>query len=141
MDVLEHVDDDVELLKAYAQKVPVGTRFLVSVPAFQFLWSGHDDFLEHKRRYTLNHLEDVVRRAGLVVRHGAYYFGAVFPIAATVRLAGKWLRLGASPARSQLTRHHPLVNCSLAALCAAELPCLRFNRLAGLTIFCLAETA
>ena len=140
MDVLEHVDDDVELLKEYAKKVPRGSRFLISVPAFQFLWSGHDDFLDHKRRYTLHQLKDVVASAGLRVKSGSYYFGMVFPIATTLRLANKWCRNGGGPARSQLTRHHPLVNITLATLCQSELPFMRLNRFAGLTVFCLAES-
>ncbi|WP_223511395.1 class I SAM-dependent methyltransferase [Pseudomonas sp. GL-B-19] len=137
MDVLEHVDDDVGLLKAYVDKVPSGSRFLMTVPAFRFLWSGHDEFLEHKRRYTLAQLETVARDAGLTVQQGAYYFGLVFPIAATLRL----LPQGAqpSPPRSQLKRHHPLVNTLLKSLCRIELPFMNANRLAGLTVFVLAQ--
>lgn len=137
MDVLEHVDDDVGLLKAYLDKVPPGSRFLMTVPAFRFLWSGHDEFLEHKRRYTLPQLETVVRDAGLTVMQGAYYFGLVFPIAATLRL----LPIGAQPSapRSQLKRHHPLVNTLLKTLCTIERPFMGVNRLAGLTVFCLAR--
>jgi 2-polyprenyl-3-methyl-5-hydroxy-6-metoxy-1,4-benzoquinol methylase len=137
MDVLEHVDDDVGLLKAYVDKVPSGSRFLMTVPAFQFLWSGHDDFLEHKRRYTLAQFEAVARAAGLTVKRGAYYFAAVFPIAAVLR----WLPKGAqpSPPRSQLKSHHPLTNALLKALCRIELPLMGANRLAGLTVFVLAQ--
>ncbi|MGW8465251.1 class I SAM-dependent methyltransferase [Pseudomonas sp. CLCA07] len=137
MDVLEHVDDDVGLLKAYVDKVPSGSRFLMTVPAFQFLWSGHDDFLEHKRRYTLAQLETVARAAGLTVQQGAYYFGLVFPIAATLRLLPKGAQ--PSPPRSQLKRHHPLVNTLLKSLCSIELPFMNANRLAGLTVFVLAQ--
>ena len=122
MDVLEHVDDDVGLLQHYMEKVPSGTRFLISVPAFQFLWSGHDVFLEHKRRYRLKQMEDVVKRAGLTVKHSAYYFGAVFPIATTIRLVSNWVHKEQQKARSQLSMHHPLVNGTLAAMSAAELP-------------------
>jgi SAM-dependent methyltransferase len=138
MDVLEHVDNDVVLLREYVDKVPSGSRFLITVQAFQFLWSGHDDFLEHKRRYTLRQLEDAVRSAGLDVKQGAYYFGMVFPIAASIRLAQKAI-IGGGTARSQLTKHHPITNSALKALCCAELPFLKFNRVAGLTVFCLAE--
>jgi 2-polyprenyl-3-methyl-5-hydroxy-6-metoxy-1,4-benzoquinol methylase len=137
MDVLEHVDDDVGLLKAYVEKVPSGSRFLITVPAFQFLWSGHDDFLEHKRRYTLAQLEAVVRNTGLTVKQGAYYFGLVFPIAATLRLLPKGAQ--PSPPRSQLKQHHPLVNTILKTLCSVELPFMGANRLAGLTVFVLAQ--
>ncbi len=139
MDVLEHVDDDVGLLKDYANKAPRGARFLISVPAFQFLWSGHDVFLEHKRRYRLNQMEDVVRRAGLTVQHGSYYFGAVFPIAATIRLLSNLIWSGQLKSQSQLSRHHVIVNETLAAMSAAELPLLIHNRLAGLTVFCVAQ--
>ena len=61
MDVLEHVDNDAGLVRHYATKVPSGAHFLVTVPAFRFLWSGHDVFLEHKRRYTLAEIEQTMR--------------------------------------------------------------------------------
>lgn len=138
MDVLEHVDDDIELLRSYVAKVPRGSKFLITVPAFQFLWSGHDDFLEHKRRYTLNQLEKTAQMSGLTVRRGAYYFGVVFPIAATMRI---WQKIfGDSKSnRSQLDRHSPIINTLLKLLCGIELPMMKINRLAGLTAFCLAE--
>ncbi len=47
MDVLEHVPDDVALLKDYADTMDIGGEVLITVPAFQFMWSGHDVFLEH----------------------------------------------------------------------------------------------
>jgi 2-polyprenyl-3-methyl-5-hydroxy-6-metoxy-1,4-benzoquinol methylase len=137
MDVLEHVDDDLGLLKMYVDKVPSGSRFLMTVPAFQFLWSGHDDFLEHKRRYTLAQFETLARAAGLSVQRGAYYFGAVFPIAAALRLLPQGAQT--QPPRSQLKRHHPLVNTLLKTLCSLELPLMGMNRLAGLSVFVLAQ--
>ncbi|WP_456023263.1 class I SAM-dependent methyltransferase [Pseudomonas protegens] len=137
MDVLEHVDDDLGLLKMYVDKVPSGSRFLMTVPAFQFLWSGHDDFLEHKRRYTLAQFETLARDAGLTVQRGTYYFGAVFPIAAALRLLPQSTQT--QPARSQLKRHHPLVNGVLKTLCSLELPLMGINRLAGLSVFVLAQ--
>lgn len=139
MDVLEHVDDDIGLLSHYAEKVPSGARFLISVPAFQFLWSGHDIFLEHKRRYKLNQLEHVAKRAGLTVTKTSYYFGAVFPIAATMRLFSNLVRNDRNKARSQLSQHNPIVNEALAAMSLAELPFFSHNRLAGLTAFCVAQ--
>ncbi|WP_312073893.1 methyltransferase domain-containing protein [Atlantibacter sp.] len=139
MDVLEHVDDDVGLLKEYIAKVPSGAKFLISVPAFKFLWSGHDIFLEHKRRYRLSQLEDVVRQSGLIIKHGSYFFGAIFPIASTIRLVSNLLQRDRSKAHSQLSNHHPLINKTLSAMCAAEMPIFPHNRMVGLTIFCIAE--
>jgi len=139
MDVLEHVDDDVGLLAHYVEKAPVGARFVMSVPAFEFLWSGHDVFLEHKRRYQINQLEAVAKNAGLTVSKSGYYFGAVFPIAAVMRLLKRQSAGDQTPAQSDLSSHHPLVNAVLSAVCALEVPLMKFNRLAGLTVFCVAE--
>jgi SAM-dependent methyltransferase len=135
MDVLEHVDDDRGLIRHYAAKVPAGAHFLVTVPAFRFLWSGHDVFLEHKRRYRLDEIEAAMRDAGLQVVRGAYYFGLVFPLAAAVRLATR----GGNEPRSSLKKDDPLTNGLLSGICAAELPLFPVNRLAGLSAFVLAR--
>jgi 2-polyprenyl-3-methyl-5-hydroxy-6-metoxy-1,4-benzoquinol methylase len=135
MDVLEHVDDDRSLVRHYAAKVPSGAHFLVTVPAFGFLWSGHDVFLEHKRRYVLSEIEAAMRDAGLGIVKGAYYFGLVFPLAAAVRLATR----GEAQPKSSLKKHGALTNSVLAAVCAAELPLFPVNRLAGLSAFVLAR--
>ncbi|MBX8622661.1 class I SAM-dependent methyltransferase [Pseudomonas glycinae] len=137
MDVLEHVEDDLGLLKSYVDKVPSGSRFLMTVPAFQFMWSGHDDFLEHKRRYTLGQFEALAGDAGLTVERGAYYFAAVFPLALASRLLPGGAREAAP--RSQLKKHHPLVNTLLKTLCSLELPLMGINRVGGLSVFVLAR--
>ncbi|HEY6718649.1 MAG TPA: methyltransferase domain-containing protein [Reyranella sp.] len=137
MDVLEHVDDDRGLVRHYAAKVPSGAHFLVTVPAFQFLWSGHDVFLEHKRRYRLAEIETTMHDAGLQIVRGAYYFGFVFPLAAAVRL----VEHNTIEPRSSLKKHGALTNGILDAVCAAELPLFSFNRLAGLSAFVLAKKA
>lgn len=140
MDVLEHVDDDLGLLLEHLEAAKAGAHVLVSVPAFQFLWSGHDVFLEHRRRYRLGQLTRVVESAGLTVERASYFFGAVFPIAALLRLAPKVAGATGEPA-SQMRQHGAAVNWILGLLCNAELPLVRHNRLAGLTVFCLARKA
>jgi SAM-dependent methyltransferase len=135
MDVLEHVDDDRGLVRHYAAKVPRGAHFLVTVPAFAFLWSGHDVFLEHKRRYRLPEIEAVMQGASLEIVRGAYFFALVFPLAAAVRLADR----NTTEPRSTLRKHGTLANGILSAVCAAELPLFPINRLAGLSAFVLAR--
>jgi 2-polyprenyl-3-methyl-5-hydroxy-6-metoxy-1,4-benzoquinol methylase len=131
MDVLEHVDDDAALLRAAADHLAPGGRVLITVPAFGWLWSGHDEFLEHRRRYTLSQVEALLERCGLVVERGHYVFGLVFPAAVLQRLAD---RLRPGPAGSRLTNHRPIVNRTLGALCRAEVHVQRWNRLAGLSV-------
>ena len=141
MDVLEHVENDLALLNNYVTKVPIGTHFLVTVPAFQFLWSGHDVFLEHYRRYTLSGVTELMERAGLVVEQRAYYFGLVFPLVVVARLTGKLLGRSTDDPQSDLKQHNAMTNGILSTVCRAELPIFRFNRLAGLSVFCLARKA
>ena len=137
MDVLEHVDDDTALLREYAQAAGPGTRFLITVPAFMWMWSGHDVFLEHRRRYTLAQLERVVRDAGLVVDTGCYFYGLTLPLAALRR---RVLRLLNGPSvKSDLTRPSTLTNAILHAICAVELRFFMANRMGGLTAVCLAH--
>ena len=137
MDVLEHVDDDVGLLKLYIDKVPIGTKFLISVPAFQFMWSSHDIFLEHRRRYCLSQIENTAHQAGLKILSSNYYFGLVFPIAFVTRMIEKLHK--PHEAKSQLKKHNVIVNEILAAVCNLEIPIQKINRMGGLTIFCLTE--
>ncbi len=139
MDVLEHVDDDIGFLKEQVSKVPSGTYFLMTAPAFTFLWSEHDEFLEHKRRYTLRQLEILVREAGLSIERGSYYFGFIFPLAAVVRLLGKWKKSADNVPKSDLKQYSRLTNAVLSFICWLELPLLPYNRLAGLSAFCLAR--
>lgn len=139
MDVLEHVEDDLALLTEYVAKVESGSQFLVTVPAFGFLWSGHDVFLGHYRRYRLHQVVELMRRAGLVVERRCYYFGLVFPIAAILRLVKRLLGAADNEPRSDLRRHSAAVNGLLVLLCKLERPLMTFNRLAGLSVFCLAR--
>jgi SAM-dependent methyltransferase len=139
MDVLEHVDDDVGLLRAYADTCAAETRFLITVPAFQWMWSGHDVFLEHRRRYTLGMVEDVVRAAGLAPVSGCYFYGLTLPLAAGRRALQRMAGGGAVVARSDLKRHSALVNAVLFGICWVEMKVFRGNRVAGLSVFCLAE--
>jgi hypothetical protein len=140
MDVLEHVPDDVGLLREYAAKVPPGTPVVVTVPAFSFLWSGHDEFLGHLRRYTLQQAEQMIRSAGLTCRSGSYYFGALFPLIVAFRLGQNLLRNRSEAVSSDLSMPSPLVNSCLHTICRLEQPFFRLNRMAGLSVFCLAHT-
>lgn len=138
MDVLEHVVDDVRLLSEYVQKVPLGTYFLLTVPAFSFLWGPHDVFLEHVRRYTLSEVESVATRAGLDLVHGCYFYSLLLPMAAIIRILDGALTGCKRPPRSGLRQHSPIVNTLLTQICMVDLRFLKMNRFAGLTAFCLA---
>jgi hypothetical protein len=77
-DVIEHVEDDRGLLRRLArERGRSGAHVLVTVPAFQSLFSRHDRALRHYRRYTLSRLEATIRDAGLVSLRGGYLFSTL----------------------------------------------------------------
>lgn len=135
MDVLEHVEDDAGLLSSYLNKAEPQARAIITVPAFQFLWSPHDVFLEHFRRYTLKTLSDTLAKAGAEPIRMHYYYGAIFPLVVLLRLLNRNRTAGSS----DLRREPRLVNSALRALCALERPVMKANRLAGLTAFCICR--
>lgn len=140
LDVIEHVDDDVALIRDYADKAAPGTRFLISVPAFNFLWSSHDDFLDHRRRYTEESLVTAVEAAGLEPLRQRYFFGLLFPAVAAMRLADKALKGDREATKSALKAAPDWLNRTLVAVHDVERAALfPFNRVAGVTVFCLAR--
>ncbi len=141
MDVIEHVDDDVGLIRRYTANMPQEGRLLITVPAFQFLWSGHDVFLEHKRRYTPASLHRAIEAAGLEVIRTRSFFAFLFPLICAIRLWGR-LRLATSryAPRSDLRVHPGWINAALVWIHEVERRTLfHVNGLTGLTIFCLAR--
>jgi len=80
MDVLEHLPDEIALLRSIQRRCRGTNRFFVTVPAFQALWSYHDVHLGHQRRYTKRRLQDVLRQAGFSVARVGYIYGGITPL-------------------------------------------------------------
>ncbi|MFA6997790.1 MAG: class I SAM-dependent methyltransferase [Victivallaceae bacterium] len=78
-DVLEHLKDDRGHLKNLPQLKPGGILF-ITVPAFQCLFSGHDEFLEHYRRYNRRQLLETVAVSGLQILESGYFFCSLLPL-------------------------------------------------------------
>ncbi len=80
-DVLEHVEEDGEFLASIVSQADSDAAFIISVPALMSLWSGHDVYLRHFRRYTKKQLQHVVEKSGLSEISVRYTYSTVFPIA------------------------------------------------------------
>jgi len=88
-DVLEHIEEDTATLAAVKELLAPGGRFIVTVPAYRWLWGAHDVFLHHKRRYRSSELASKAREAGLAPVRISYFNTLLFPLAALVRLKDK----------------------------------------------------
>lgn len=85
-DVLEHIEDDTASLAAVRRHLADGGWFVMTVPAFPFLWSSHDDYNHHFRRYTRPTLLARLREAGFDPAYCSYFNSWLFPPIALVRL-------------------------------------------------------
>jgi SAM-dependent methyltransferase len=89
LDVIEHIEHDREALAGVVGKLRPGGRVLVTVPAFPWMWSAHDEVNHHKRRYTRATLSSLIDQAGLKLEMLSWFNSLLFPIAAAARLAGR----------------------------------------------------
>lgn len=91
LDTLEHIEDDVAALRDVKRVLANGGRALITVPAFGFLWTKHDERAHHFRRYRKRELVRVIREAGLEPEFVSYYNFFLFLPIALVRLVTKVL--------------------------------------------------
>jgi len=78
MDVLEHVHDDDAFLREILKKLSVDALVVITVPAFQLLFSNHDAFLKHYRRYNRKQLLSLLYSNNLTVEKTHYFFTSLF---------------------------------------------------------------
>jgi SAM-dependent methyltransferase len=89
LDVIEHIDDDEASLGALARLLETEGRIVLTVPAFNFLWSIHDDENHHKRRYRKRDIQKLARICDLEIEYLSYFNFWLFLPVALVRLVRK----------------------------------------------------
>ncbi len=90
LDVIEHLDDDLAALRELRRSVAPGGALLVTVPAYQWLWSGHDQINHHRRRYTRRSLQRVAEQAGWRQVRTTYFNSLLLPVAIVLRVLDRW---------------------------------------------------
>jgi len=80
LDVFEHLVDDRAAMAEVFRILRPGGCLVVSVPAFQSLWSRHDDLHHHKRRYSKQALLDALAATGFACTRVTYFNSLLFPI-------------------------------------------------------------
>jgi SAM-dependent methyltransferase len=84
-DVLEHTDDDLAALVELHRVAAPNALLLLTVPAYQWLWSEHDEVNHHRRRYARHELVEKTARLGWREIHATYFNSALLPPIAVVR--------------------------------------------------------
>ena len=88
-DVIEHIDDDEAALRSIAARLKPGGKFLMTVPAHQWMWSAHDEVNHHKRRYSKRALRQLIEASPLNLDRIGYFNSLLFPVAVAERLSSK----------------------------------------------------
>ncbi len=89
LDVIEHVADDNSSVSRMVELTKPGGHILVSVPAHQWLWSGHDEINGHHRRYSRKSLAKTFSDDRIEVLRLTYFNSFLFPAAVVARLIGR----------------------------------------------------
>ena len=72
MNLIEHLENDFEILKLFYDILIQKGKVILTVPAFNFLYGTLDRYLNHKRRYSSRELKSICRRAGFQVKKVFY---------------------------------------------------------------------
>lgn len=149
LDVIEHNEDDLAILRSCHRVIKPGGHVVVTVPAFMWLWSHNDEINAHVRRYDAPELAQKLATAGFRLRRLTYNNFLIFPLAAALILARR-----GSGREPQLASHHlsedeyqvemepasPPVNFVLTGVGWLEAQILRLVNLPlGTSVICIAQ--
>ncbi len=78
LDVIEHIEDDNDIVSSAYNLLPQGGYLIASVPAFQWLWSNHDILHMHYRRYNLKTIKNNFIKQGFNILYASYFNSILF---------------------------------------------------------------
>ena len=73
INVLEHIKDDEKIISLINKKLKKKGKFILFVPAFNFLYSKFDLKVGHFRRYKLNQLKDKIFKKNFSISKISYF--------------------------------------------------------------------
>jgi SAM-dependent methyltransferase len=136
LDVIEHIDDHHAAVAAIAAKLKPDGKFVMTVPAHQWMWSAHDVVNHHKRRYSKDGLRRLIGRSPLHLDRIGYFNSLLFPLAVAERFSSK-LR---GKDNAEVTLPSPALNAALERVFAAERHLIgRLPLPPGLSLFAVAS--
>ena len=136
-DVLEHIEDDSDFLKNTVNKLLKNDgKIIMTVPAYQSLFSKHDEELKHYRRYNIKMIKDVCKKSGFkIINYHYFYASLVF-----VRIITKLLNKDNKVNEWNKDSNHILTKFMKGVLNIDYSVCKKMNKLSfGLSLFIVLE--
>jgi len=140
LDLIEHIRDDLKALKEFHRVLKNMGFLLITAPAYQFIWSEHDEALHHFRRYTLSELHRKLNLAGFRVLKRSYVITFTFPLILAYRFFKSLLPKSSLTPQSSYVILPKFLNNLLIFTLKIEAKLLKYINLPfGTSVICLAQ--
>ncbi|MDH5389407.1 MAG: methyltransferase domain-containing protein [Gammaproteobacteria bacterium] len=140
LDVIDHIENGFEAVIGLKNLLAKDGVLIVTVPAYQWLWSANDDANHHFRRYTKKSFSRLLEAAGFKIRYTSYFNSILFPLAVLKRIIENFLPKKSIGDAWEVKMPSSWVNTLLKKL--FELECLWAGKLSipfGLSVVIVAE--
>ncbi|MFH0773111.1 MAG: class I SAM-dependent methyltransferase [bacterium] len=136
LDVLEHTDENSSIKEI--KRVLKNNGFVIlTVPAFDWLWSKWDEILHHKRRYTKKQLENIFIKEDFEIKKITYIYSFLIIPSLIIR---KIKGLCQQSYSSDFQINNPIVNSLLLFLSKLEQKWInRYDMPFGTSVLCIAQ--
>lgn len=102
-DVLEHIEEDENVLSQIHTALQRGGMLLLTVPQHRWLWSTADDYAMHVRRYSGRELHRKLLSAGFTIVRSTSFVSLLLPAMMASRLTRRHVQVEDFDAESELT--------------------------------------
>jgi hypothetical protein len=89
MDVLEHIENENIFLSQVLTLLKDGGQIIITVPAFEILFSNHDVKLKHFRRYNIKSLKKLLEHNQIIIENYFYFYSILFFIRLLSKISKK----------------------------------------------------
>ncbi len=97
LDLLEHIPDDYALMREIHRICRPGGKVMTTVPAYQYLWSEHDEALHHSRRYSKRQFRELITSTGFTPLKLSFCISFMFLPILLFRILQKTLKPNKKP--------------------------------------------
>lgn len=119
-DILEHIENDTLALKEWNRVLKKEGNLIVFVPAYQSLWSQHDEINHHYRRYTKRTLQKELIHNEFYISRSSYWNFSIFVPTFIARKLQRSFKSSSKKSSDQLYVINPVMNRFLIGILKIE---------------------